>query len=60
VENLEGKKRLGRPRGMSTRDDNITMELKEIGCCGMDWISLTEDIDQRGTAVKNVTSIRVP
>ena len=34
----EGKRRLGRPR--RRWDDNIKMDLKEIGCGSMNWIVL--------------------
>ena len=34
----EGKRPLGRPR--RRREDNIKVDLKEVGCKGMDWIEL--------------------
>jgi hypothetical protein len=34
----EGKKPLGRPR--RRRLNNVKIDLKEIGWCGMDWINL--------------------
>jgi len=34
----EGKRPLGRPRGRW--EDNIKMELQEVGCGGVDWIEL--------------------
>ena len=34
----EGKRPLGRPR--CRWDDNIKMDLHEVGCWGMDWIDL--------------------
>ena len=34
----EGKRPLGRPR--HRWDDNIKMDLQEVGCWGMDWIEL--------------------
>ena len=34
----EGKRQLGRPR--RRWEDNIKMDLKEVGCGGMDWIEL--------------------
>jgi len=34
----EGKRTLGRPR--SRWEDNIKMDLQEVGCVGMDWIEL--------------------
>jgi hypothetical protein len=40
----EGKRPLGRPH--SRLVDNITMNLREIGCGGMDWIDLARDRDQ--------------
>jgi len=39
----EGKRPLGRPR--SRWNDNIKMELQEVGCGGMDWIELAQDRD---------------
>ena len=35
----EGKRPLGIPR--PTWEDNIKMDLQEVGCEGMDWIDLT-------------------
>ena len=40
----EGKKPLGRPR--RRWEDNIKMDLSEVGCDAGDWIDLTEDRDQ--------------
>ena len=37
----EGKRPLGRPR--STWEDNIKMDLREVGCDPGDWIDLAED-----------------
>jgi hypothetical protein len=34
----EGKSPLGRPR--HRWEDNIKMDLREVGCGGMDWIGL--------------------
>jgi hypothetical protein len=34
----EGKRPLRRPR--LRREDNIKMDLQEVGCGGMDWIEL--------------------
>jgi hypothetical protein len=36
----EGKRPLGRPR--HKWEDNIRMDLKEVGCGGMDWIGLAQ------------------
>jgi hypothetical protein len=35
----EGKSPLGRPR-RRWEDNNIKMDLQEVGCGGMDWIEL--------------------
>jgi hypothetical protein len=34
----EGKRPMGRPR--RRWEDNIKMDLQEVGCGGMDWIEL--------------------
>jgi hypothetical protein len=36
----EGKRPLARPR--SRRENNIKMDLQEVGCGGMDWIELAQ------------------
>jgi hypothetical protein len=58
VGNPEGKRPLGRPR--RRREDNIKMDLKEIGWGGMDWIDLDQDRDQWRTLVNTVMNLRVP
>jgi hypothetical protein len=40
----EGKRRLGRP--WRRWDDNIKMDLQEVGCGSMDWIELTQERDR--------------
>ena len=42
----EGKRPLGRPR--RRWEDNITLDLQEVGCGGMDWIELAQDRDRWG------------
>ena len=37
----EGKRPLGRPRCIW--EDNIKMDVQEVGCGGMDWIDLAQD-----------------
>jgi hypothetical protein len=54
----EGKKPLGRPR--RRWEDNIKMDLKEIGIYGANWIRLARDRVQWRTFVNTVMSIRVP
>ena len=41
VAKCEGKRPLGRPR--CRWEDNIKMELQEVGCGIMDWIKLAQD-----------------
>jgi len=58
VEKPEGKRPLGRPR--HRWEDNIEMDLQEVGCVGMDWIDLVQDRDRWGTLVNAVMNLRVP
>jgi hypothetical protein len=54
----EGRRSLGRPRhGL---EDNIKMDLLEIGFGGMDWIDLGYDRKQWRALVTMVINIRVP
>jgi hypothetical protein len=48
----EGKRPLGRPRRRWV--DNIKLDLKGIGCDGMDWIYLAQDRDQWRALVNTV------
>jgi len=40
----EGKRPLGSPK--HRWDDNVKMDLKAVGCGGMDWIKLVQDRDR--------------
>ena len=53
----EGKRPLGRPR--RRWEDNIKMDLQEVGCGGMDWIELAQDRDRWWTFVIVVMNYRV-
>ena len=55
--NLGGKIPLGRPR--HRWDDNIKMELQEVGC-GCDWIKLSQDKDRWWALVNAVMDLWVP
>jgi hypothetical protein len=54
----EGKRALGRSR--CRWEDNIKIDLKEVGCGGMDWIELAQDRDRLRTLVNAVMNLRVP
>jgi len=54
----EGKRPLGRPR--RRWEDNITMDLKDIGWEGVDWVHLGQDRYQWCAFVKTVMNFRVP
>jgi hypothetical protein len=58
VEKPEKKRPLGRPR--RRWDDNIKMDLQEVGCGRMDWIEITQDRDRWQALVKEVMYLRVP
>ena len=54
----EGKKPLGRPR--RRWEDNIKMDLQEVGGgCG-DWMELAQDRDRWRAVVGKVRNLRVP
>jgi hypothetical protein len=54
----EGNIPLGRLR--CRWEDNIKMDLKEIGCGGMGWIKRAQDRDQWRALVNTVLNLRVP
>jgi hypothetical protein len=54
----EGKRPLGRP--VRRWEDNIKINLREIGWGGVDWIHLAQDRDQWRVLVNTVMNLRVP
>ena len=58
VGNAEGKRPLGRPR--IRWEDNIKMDLQEVGCDGVDWIDLAQDRDRWRALVNAVMNLPFP
>jgi len=58
VGQLEGKRPLRRPR--RSWEDNIKMDLQEVGCRSMKWIELAKDRDSWRTLVNALMNLRVP
>jgi hypothetical protein len=54
----EGNRLLGRPR--RRWEDNISMDVQEVGCGSMDWIELAQDRDRWRALVNAVMNLRVP
>ena len=54
----EGKRPHGRPR--RRWEDNIKIDLQEVGCEGMDWIEPAQDRDRWWALVNAVMFLRVP
>jgi hypothetical protein len=53
----EGKRPLARPR--RRREDNIRMDLQEVGYGGLDWIGLAQDKDRWRVIMNAVINLRV-
>ena len=58
VRKPEGEKPLERPR--HRWEDNIKMDLREVGCDPGEWIDLAEDRNQWRAYVRVVMNLRVP
>jgi hypothetical protein len=58
---LVGKPEGKRPLGRSRRrwEDNIRMDLREIGWEGVDWKHLAQDRDQWRAVVNKIMNLRV-
>ena len=54
----EGKRSLGRPK--CRWEDNIKMELRDVGCVLEDWIAPAEDREQWLGYVRAVMNLQVP
>ena len=54
----EGKRPIGRHR--HRWEDDIKMDLQEVGCGGMDWIKLAQDRDRWLALVSAVLNLQVP
>jgi hypothetical protein len=54
----EGRRPLGRPR--PRWEDNIRMDLREVGCGCVDWMELAQDRDRWRALVSAVMNLRVP
>ena len=54
----EGRRPLGRPR--PRWEDNIRVDLREVGCGCMDWMELAQDRDRWRALVSAVMNLRVP
>jgi hypothetical protein len=54
----EGKRPLGRPR--RRWDDDVRMDVQEVGCGFWDWIGLAQDRDRWRALVSAVRNLRVP
>jgi len=58
VGKYEGKRPLGRPR--RRWENNVKMDIQEVGCGGMDWIELAQDRDRWRALVNAVMNLRIP
>jgi hypothetical protein len=54
----ELRRQLGRPR--RRWEDNIKMDLREVGCGGIDWMDLAQNRDRWRAFVNRVMNLRVP
>jgi hypothetical protein len=59
---LVGKPKEKRPLGRHRRrwEDNIKMNLQEVGCGGMDWIEIAQNRDRWRAIVNKIKNLRIP
>ena len=57
-----GKPEARRPHGRPRRrwEDNIKMDLREVGCGDIDWIDLAQDRDRWQAVMNVVLNLWVP
>jgi transcription termination factor 2 len=55
---VQGKRPLGRPR--RRWEDNVRMDLQEVGCGCEDWIGLAQDRGRWRALLSAVRNLRVP
>jgi hypothetical protein len=62
IQHLVGRPEGRRPLGRHGRrwEDNIKMDLREIGFGDVDWIDLAQDRDRWRAPVNTVMNLRVP
>jgi hypothetical protein len=53
----EGNRPLGRPR--RRWEDNVRMDVREIGCKDVDWMHLVQDRDQWRAVVNTVMNLPI-
>jgi hypothetical protein len=58
VGKTKGETPFGRPRGRG--EDNIRMDLREMGWKSVDWMQVAQDRDQWRALVTTVMNLRVP
>jgi hypothetical protein len=54
----EGTRPLGKPR--RRWENNIKMNLQDVGCGDMDWMERAQDRDRWWTLMNGVMSLRIP
>jgi hypothetical protein len=57
-ENLRAKRSLGRP--VHSWEDNIRIDLREIGLEGVDWIHLSKNRDHWWALLNTLMDLQVP